>query len=298
MQPFGLNSSLNTVQKSTPHMIKNFLRITIRNLMKNKLFILINVFGMGIAIASCIVAYFNWEFDATFDSHHTNRSSIYRISSIREFEGETTLYGHVPHGLGMAIKQNIPDASKVVRMSWSYSDYKVSDNIFRAGLAYTDPDFFEAFSFEFLSGDPKDLKDKSKVFLSEEMAKKLFGTTDVVGKQLTQVIGADLKEYQVGGVFKKQPANSSLAEESYTHYDNYYDEDKTVTEDSWKGRNTLFVMIENPSRTETVYKQLQPYTENNNKAREDLQIKEFVLDPLVGMGQRDSANDTWAYTRR
>ena len=279
-------------------MIKNFLRITIRNLMKNKLFIIINVFGMGIAIASCIVAYFNWEFDATFDSHHINRSSIYRISSIREFEGETTLYGHVPHGLGMAIKGNIPDASKVVRMSWSYSDFKVSENVFRAGLAYTDPEFFEVFSFEFLAGDPRDLKDKSKVFLSEEMARKLFGTTDVVGKQLTQVIGADLKEYQVGGVFKKQPANSSFVEESYTHYDNYYDDDKSVTEDSWKARNTLFVMIENPSRTETVHKQLQPYIENNNKVREDLQIKEFVLDPLVGMGQRDSANDTWSYTRR
>ena len=191
-------------------MFRNFLLITIRNMMKNKLFIIINVFGMGIAIACCIVAYFNWEFDARFDSHHVNRSSIYRVSSIREFDGETTLYGHAPVAMGMTVRQNIPDVSKVVRMSWSHSDFKVSDNVFRAGLAYADPDFFEVFSFDFLSGDPKDLKDKSKVFLSEEMANKLFGTIDVVGKQLTQVMGANLKEYQIGGVFKKQPANSSF----------------------------------------------------------------------------------------
>src|SRR5688572_31941935 len=98
-------------------MIKNFLLITVRNLMKNKLFIFINIFGMGIAIACSIVAYFNWEFDARFDSHHVNRASIYRVSSIREFEGQTTLYGHAPHPMGVVIKQNIPDASKVVRFS-------------------------------------------------------------------------------------------------------------------------------------------------------------------------------------
>ncbi|HEX6891976.1 MAG TPA: ABC transporter permease [Chryseolinea sp.] len=278
-------------------MIRNFLLITIRNLMKNKVFIFINVFGMGIAIACCIVAYFNWEFDARFDSHHVNRSSIYRVSSVREFDGQTTLYGHAPHPLGMTIKQNIPDVSKVVRYSGSYSDFKVDDNIFRAGLAYVDPEFFDVFSFELLSGSSADLKDKSKVFLSEEMATKLFGTTDVVGKQLTQVLGADLKEFTVGGVFKKQPPNSSFTEESYAHYENVYDDDKSVKEDDWKARNTLFVMISDPARLETVYKQLQVYRENNNKVREDFQIKEFVLDPLVGMGQRDSANDTWSYLR-
>lgn len=278
-------------------MIRNFLLITIRNLMKNKVFIFINVFGMGIAIACCIVAYFNWEFDARFDSHHVNRSSIYRVSSVREFEGQTTLYGHAPHPLGMTIKQNIPDVSKVVRYSGSYSDFKVDDNIFRAGLAYVDPEFFEVFSFELLSGSPAGLKDKSKVFLSEEMATKLFGTTDVVGKQLTQVLGADLKEFTVGGVFKKQPPNSSFTEESYAHYENVYDDDKSVKEDDWKARNTLFVMISDPTRLETVYNQMQTYRENNNKVREDFQIKEFVLDPLVGMGQRDSTNDTWTYLR-
>jgi len=278
-------------------MIKNLLLITVRNLMKNKLFIFINIFGMGIAIACSIVAYFNWEFDARFDSHHVNRASIYRVSSIREFEGQTTLYGHAPHPMGVVIKQNIPDASKVVRFSGSYSDFKVNDNVFRAGLAYVDPEFLEVFSFDLIAGSPSDLKDKSKVFLSEEMATKLFGNTEVVGKQLTQVLGADLKEFQVGGVFRKQPGNCSFTEQSYTHYENYYDDDKTVEEDDWKARNTLFVMINDPARVETVYKQLQVYKENNNKVREDFQIKEFALDPFVGMAQRDSANDTWSYLR-
>ena len=56
-------------------------------------------------------------------------------------------------------------------------------------------------------------------------------------------------------------------------------------------------MISDPSRVQSVHKQLQTYIENNNKAREDFLIKEFALDPLIGMGQRDSLNDTWTMTR-
>lgn len=277
-------------------MLKNFFLITVRNLMKNKVFIFINVFGMGIAIACCIVAYFNWEFNDRFDTHHKNAPTVYRVGSIREFEGQRELFGHVPVPLGAAIKQNIPDVEKTVRMSWSWSDFKVEDNVFRAELSYVDPDFFNVFSFEFVNGDPAGLKDKSKVFLSEELALKLFGSVEVTGKSLTQVNGPLLKEFEVGGVFKRQPANSSFDRQSYTHYDNYYDDAKDVTETDWKTRNTLFVKIDDPARVMSVHKQLQAYLENNNKVREDFIIREFVLDPFVGMARRDEINDTWSMT--
>jgi putative ABC transport system permease protein len=278
-------------------MIKNYLLITWRSMMKNKLFILINVLGLATGIACCIVAYFNWEFDATYDGHHANAGKIYRVSSVREFEGRTTLYGYAPVPLGNTIRQNMSDVDKVVRMNWSYSNFKVEDNLFPGGLAYADPDFFKVFNFEFIHGSPADLKDKSKIFLSDEMAIKLFGSTDVLGKQLTQVLGTALKEVAVGGVFKKQPANSSFQESAYMNYENYFDDAKDVKEDDWKNRNTLFVMISDPTRVDVVRKQLQSYKENNNKVREDFQIKEFALDPFVGMASRDSANDTWSQTR-
>ncbi len=70
-------------------MFKNFLLITLRSMMKNKLFIFINVFGMAVAIACCIVAYFAYEFEATFDGNHTNGAHIYRVSAVREFDHQT-----------------------------------------------------------------------------------------------------------------------------------------------------------------------------------------------------------------
>jgi putative ABC transport system permease protein len=277
-------------------MIRNYLLITWRSMMKNRLFIFINVIGLAVAIACSIAAYFNWEFDAAFDKHHVNAGNIYRIGTVREFEGKTTLYGYVPVPLGNVIKQNIPDVGKAVRMSWSDSNFKVGDNLFPGELAYADADFFNVFSFEMMSGTASGLKDKSKVFLSEEMAMKLFGTSDAVGKPLTQVMGSVLKEYVVGGVFKKQPTNSSFEDLAYTNYENYFDEDKSVTENDWANRNTLFVMINDPSRVQAVSKEIQVYKENNNKVREDFQIREFEVEPFEGMAHRDRGRDTWRQT--
>lgn len=239
-------------------MIKNYLLITIRSMMKNKLFIFINVFGLAIGIGCCIVAYFNWEFDAKFDSSHINANKIYRISSIREFEGTTTLFGNVPSPLGEIVRQNMPDVEKVVRINWSWSNFKADDNLFPGTLAYADPELFDVFSFDFINGSPSGLNDRLKVYLSDEMALKLFNSTDVVGKQITQVMGAVTKELQVGGVFRKPPANSSFHWGAYLNYENYYDEAREEKPEDWKARNTLFVMINDPSRLSTVANQLQP----------------------------------------
>jgi putative ABC transport system permease protein len=278
-------------------MLKNYLLITVRSMMKNKLFIVINILGLATAIACCIVAYFNWELTATFDKNHVNMDKIYRISSVREFEGKSKLLGLTPAPLGEIIRQSIPDVNNVTRMSWSFSNFKVGDNLFPSYLKYVDGDFFEMFNFEFLSGNPADLKNKSKVFLSDEWALKLFNSTDVVGKPLTQVIGTRLKELQVGGVFKSQPANNSFVSTSFMNYEDYRDDIQNEVGHNWKSLNTVFVMINDPSRVNAVHQQIQLFKENNNSVREEFQIKEFVLDPFNGMAKRDEANDTPTQTR-
>lgn len=265
--------------------------------MKNKFFIFVNVLGLAIGIACCIVAYFNWEYDATFDQHHTNASKIYRVSSVREFEGVSTLYGYAPLPLGAVVRQNMPDASKVVRMDWSWSNVKVGDNLFPGNIAYVDPGFFDVFTFSILSGNTSDIGKKAHAFISDEMAIRLFGSTHVLGKSFTQVLNENLKEIVVAGVFEKQPRNSSFQESIYLSYEDYFDDAPQVKEDDWKNRQTLFVLIPEAARVPEVYKQLQPYTANNNKVREDFQIREYVLDPFVGMARRDAAQDTWSRTR-
>lgn len=278
-------------------MIKNFLLITWRSMMKNKLFIFINVMGLAISIGCCIVAYFNWEYNATFDDHHVNKEKIYRVSSMRTFNDVTKLYGYAPLAMGEAIRQNVQDAEKVSRFNWSGSNLKIDDNIFPAQMGYVDPDFFQMFSFEFISGNPAELKDKSKLFISDELANTLFGTTDVLGKQVTQVIGSELKEVVIGGVYKKLPENNSFSAKAFMNFENLFDEDKKLSRESWKDRSSLFVMVSDPMRLEAVSKQIQPFKENNNLVREDFQISEFRLDPFHGMARRDTSDDTPSWTR-
>lgn len=276
-------------------MIRNFFLVTLRTLMKNKLYIFINIFGMSIAIGCCIVAYFNYEFDATYDDCHQNAGRVYRVSSLREFSGQTELFGLAPMPMGPVIRENIADAQKVTRYHYSYSNFKKGDDLFPSNLAYVDPDFFDMFTFNMVKGSKESIVDKSTVFLSEEAAIRLYGTIDVIGNVFTQIYGTQQKEVVVGGVFEQPAPNNSFRTEAFMNYENFFDEFEEGEQD-WKFRNTVFVQIDDPQRVDQVEKQLQPYTEPNNKVREDFIIAKYVLDPFVGMARRDSANDTNSMT--
>ena len=213
-------------------MIKNYLLITFRNMMKNKLFILINIFGMGVAIAQCIVGYFAYQYDNTFDSLHQNRTHIYRVSAVREFENDFTRYGYAPLPLGELVDLTFPDVDQSSRFYHSRSNFKRDNDLFPANIRYVDPEFFQLFSFDFIAGNPTELKDKTSVFISEEMAIRLFGNAiEAPGKTITQVYGQDLKEVKVAGVFKDPPMNSSFYRmngSAYMNFENYKDEHKDI----------------------------------------------------------------------
>lgn len=283
-------------------MIKNYFLITFRGMTKNRLFIIINILGMGIAIACCIVAYLAYEYDATFDAVHKNKENIYRVSAVREFENNLTRFGYAPLPLGEIVDKTFHDVDRSTRYIYSESNFKREHDLFSANLSYVDPDFFQMFSWEFVAGNPLDLADKTSVFISESMASRLFGTPhEAFGKTITQVYGTNLKEVKIRGVFKEPAANSSFYKSdgsAYMNFENYKDEHKDVREDDWRGESTLFVQINDDGRVGSVHQQLQVYTKNNNKVREDFQVREFALDPLTTMAHHDRADDvrvwTWA----
>ncbi len=280
-------------------MFKNYILITLRSMLKNKLYLSINIFGMAISIGCCIVAFFHYDFNASFDENHKKASSIYRVNTTREFQGESTTYGYVPMALGNAIRENIAEVDRVVRYSPSNANFRIKDELFSTGVQYVDPEFFDVFTFEFIDGDPSSIKEMGTILLSEKIARRYFNDVNVAGQPLTQFLeGGKTKEYTVGGVFKDQPTNSSFGFElAFSNYQNQFThDDLEYNENSWRYRNTLFLEVADPSRVKAIESQIQPYKENNNIIREDFIIKGFVLDPLVGMGVRDSYQErpgTW-----
>jgi len=119
-------------------MIKNYLLITLRSLAKNKFFIFVNVFGMGIAIACCIVAYVNWDYAETWDSTHVNAEKIYRVQFLREFQGNQDRFGMAPMALGANVKQNFTEVSNVVRYQTSYCDMRIGEEVFGTQVVFVD----------------------------------------------------------------------------------------------------------------------------------------------------------------
>jgi putative ABC transport system permease protein len=281
-------------------MIRNYLLIAFRNMRHNKLFILINVLGMGIAIACCIVVYLAYQYDATFDSVHRNKEKIYRVSAVHEFENDVKRFGYVALPLGEIVKKTFDDVKKSSRYIHSTSNFKRDNDLFVSNLSYVDPDFFQMFSFDFVAGSPAGLEDKTSVFISESMATKLFGSpTDAVGRNITQVYGTELKEVKIAAVFKEQPMNSSFYRSggsAYMNFENCKNERKDLRDDNWKAETTLFVQINEPEYVSNIQQQLRRYTENNNKARNEFQVRDFVLEPLATMAHRDRSDGVQAWT--
>jgi len=274
-------------------MLKNYLKITFRSLMKNKLFTFINVFGMGIALACCIVAYLNWDYNVKFDTHHLNAENIYRLNFIRITNGQPIKNGDSPMPLGAAIQNSISQVDEVMRYFPVNGNFKVEDDLFRTWVSAVDPNFFDLFTFNIIYGDKSGLYDKSRIFISTEIVEKHFPDTDnPVGELITYINGDTRVEFIVGGVFEKQPQNSSFFSDAYVHYDQVFDINQWDKND-WAQFNCTFITVKNPDDIPVIESQLQQYVEIQNRAKEDYKVNEYYLDPFVGMAVRAEREDIW-----
>lgn len=275
-------------------MFKNYILIAARSIIKNKVFILINVLGMGIAVACCIVAYLNWEFSETFDENHVNAKNIYRVQSWQDYQGKRNRHALVPTPMGSVVSQNFADVDLIVRYTTSQNNFRIGDEVFTSSVAYADTPFFNLFSFTLKTGTFAALRDKSQILISDELARKYFDSEEVVGRQITQINHGDLKEFTIGGVFVVQPLNSSFAFEAITHWDNYWETtpEKISLDSDWKNMSMLFLQIKDEARVSTVTKELQAYIEPQNVAREDLKLSEYYLQNFESLAA-NFYGDTW-----
>lgn len=265
-------------------MIRNYILITLRNMLKNKIFISINILGLGLAIALCIIAYLNWRFSEDWDKGQLNAESIYRIQFLREAPGKSERWGTSPMPLANHIRQNVQGVSKVVSFMPYETDFRIGDELFQTSLGYADSLFFEMFTFDILHGNVADFKTKRTIFITDELAKIYFNREDVTGEPITQIIQGVPQEFIVGGVFRKPPLNSSFAVSAFTLWDNL--KDIGIPTDNWREWNTTFLQINDPGSIGEITRQLQQYVEPQNRAREDFKIKSYYLENFKGIAGR------------
>jgi putative ABC transport system permease protein len=274
-------------------MFRNYLLVTFRNLLKNRVFTLINILGLGIALSVCIVAFFNHMFNYEFDRTNVNFDKIYRINSFRDMEGREQEYGIVPVTLGLNVKKDIPGIGKAARLMRTGSPVKVGLNVFSTNVSYIDPEFLDIFTFPIIVGDKKSIENQANVLISSTMAARLFGKEYPIGKSII-IVNDKNKEftYTVGAVFADLPLNSSFRIDVLSHFDNF----KLMWElndADWKFLTTaLFIQVPDKSPLPSITQSLMDYVPVQNKARQDFRITRFRLVPLKDVGS--NTRNTWA----
>src|SRR5690349_17975136 len=158
-------------------MFKNYFKTTFRNLARNKVYSFINITGLSLGLACAMLIMLYVKDEVSFDRFHKNVNNIYRIVSQRK-ENKIPVTGLLQ---GPRFTQNVPGIQSFVRVDNRYEDIKTGANVQSQSLLYVDSNFFSVFTFPLLRGNPETcLTEPNSIVLSEDAAKKQFGTTDAV----------------------------------------------------------------------------------------------------------------------
>jgi len=188
-------------------MIRNYIKTAFRTLQKNKGFTAINVFGLALGLATCMLIVFYVFDELSYDQYNVNADRIYRVNEDIKFGGNSNSYAVAPAPLAAAIKSDFPEIEQVTRFRTKGGNQvkKGTQNIQEDAMVY-DPTIFKVFTLPMLNGDPdKALIAPHTVVITERMANKYFGRTNVVGQTLTF---NDTSFYKITGVIQNIPQQS------------------------------------------------------------------------------------------
>jgi putative ABC transport system permease protein len=179
---------------------------------RNKLYSLINLTGLAIGLAACLMIWLWVQDELSFDRFHTNAERIYRVErkfDFRDMHGQAPLTSG-PYGAALA--SDYPEVENYVRMNRQEISFKDHRNVFyKQQLVFADNAIFEIFDFGLERGDPKTaLTQPRSMVLTRENAIKYFGTEDVIGKSLNVDWSGTLVDFQITGILKEVPNNSHV----------------------------------------------------------------------------------------
>jgi len=197
-------------------MLKNYFKTAWRNLWKNKTFSLINIAGLAIGMAACLLILQYVSFELSFDQFNKNAADIYRVYNDRSQNGKLIQHGTITYSaIGKAMQDDYPDVINHTRVEPGgkaiiiYGTKKIGEQRIFA----VENSFLSMFSYPLTAGDPLTaMKDPHSTLLSESLAGKIFGATNdfasLIGKAI--IIGDDSTPFKITGILRDVPENSHL----------------------------------------------------------------------------------------
>jgi len=228
-------------------MFKLNFKIALRNLWRNKGFTLINLGGLAIGLASCMILLLYVAYEYGYDKQFTDYNRTYVLYNNQKTASETFSFMAFPGQLKNEIKEKVPGVANVSRISYPEPTLiSYNQNNFKANAVFGDPDFLKMFDYKVLKGNSSTfLNSVDGVILSEKLAEKLFGNEDPLNKTVKLDNNENLK---VEGVIEDRPKNSTL-ELDYIMSWKFYEKLNPWTKTSGWGNNycMMFMQLQNNS---------------------------------------------------
>ncbi|MFC5410245.1 ABC transporter permease [Larkinella bovis] len=193
-------------------MLRNYVKIAFRNLWRNKVFSGINVFGLAVGLASCLLLFLYISHELSYDAFHRNADRTVRVVMEYSMEGVVNRVQQTGTKVAPEFGRQFPEVEAGVRLENRQSVVSYADRQFNEKrVVYADSALFAVFSFQLKQGNPKTaLAGPNLVVLSESSAKKYFGNENPVGKTVRINAGGGNKEYAITGVVQDCPTNSQI----------------------------------------------------------------------------------------
>ena len=265
-------------------MLLNYLTVAIRQLLKNKMYLLINMLGMGIAIACAMTAYllvaYNIEFDSTVDPDKV-KNIVKVLHHRKDSDGDNFRELVAPVSLGPAAMNDIAGITRFSRFCSDGGYLNYGEKGFHETIFFADAAFMEMFAPTLVSGSYKSFADLNSVFLSEKFAQKYFGNEDPLGKGMLVSINNVQLNVVVGGILRDVPFNSTFTENILMRIENYLNI-YNLKENDWSTAHhasTLFELSDISSAA-NIADQFKKYTILRNKVNPDSRSTHYELMPF------------------
>ncbi len=261
-------------------MWKNYLKIAIRNSFKDKYYIIINVFGLGIAMAFGLTIYLFHAYNLEFDSYYKNTDDIVRLHCLKpDVQGNTQRYELSPIPMAPQVASELAGIDDYTRyITWG-DNLKYKDQIFNQTIAYADSNFFSFFPLNFKKGTAIKFHEKNVIFLTEELAEKYFPDTDPIGEFMTIHYGNNrFINFKVAGIFERIPLNSSFVFDALVPFDNFlYGQE--IEKGDWSPwqQTTAFFKLTSPEAFNQLNTSIKKYVTMQNDAREEWKVSDYQL---------------------
>ncbi len=237
-------------------MLKNYFKIALRSLKKNKIFSFINVFGLAIGLTCFMFIAVFVHSELSYDKYPADAKNIYRVILSVTGNGDAAAYPDVDVAVGKGMKNAFPEIRSFTRISPASDFIKYGDKQFKEEhLAFADSNFLQTFSIPLIEGnDANALVQPNSIVITKALAKKYFGNNDeVLGKTLS--IGINVAPYKVTGVIDKVPDNSHFHFDAFLSLSTLH-----ITYETWSniGMYTYLLLNKNadPKKLEAKFPEL------------------------------------------